>query len=209
MGWTMGNEALKVQLFRFIDVLPLLHSPQEINRHLREYFTELGPGSPPWVRLGLRFMPRNGVVGRLVAKAARGNAERLARRFIAGSNLEQALQSIGQLRRRKLAFTVDLLGEATITEAEAERYQTEYLGLLEGLSRHVNAWPTIDLIDCDNRGPLPRVNASIKLSSLYSQFDPIDPAGTIRAVASRIRPILRTARRGQVFINFDMEQYAY
>jgi RHH-type proline utilization regulon transcriptional repressor/proline dehydrogenase/delta 1-pyrroline-5-carboxylate dehydrogenase len=209
MDWTMSDEAMKVQLFRFIDVLPLLHSPQEINRHLREYFTELGPDSPPWLRLGLRLMPRNGVVGRLLASTARGNAERLARRFIAGSNLDEALNSIAGLRRRGLAFTIDLLGEATITEAEADRYQAEYLALIDGLSRHVNGWPPIDLIDRDPRGPLPRVNASLKLSSLFSQFDPIDPDGTSRAVRARLRPILRAARQAHAFINFDMEQYAY
>jgi RHH-type proline utilization regulon transcriptional repressor/proline dehydrogenase/delta 1-pyrroline-5-carboxylate dehydrogenase len=43
MNWTMSAEAVKVQLFRFIDVLPLLHSPREVNRHLREYFTEASP----------------------------------------------------------------------------------------------------------------------------------------------------------------------
>src|SRR5262249_14244019 len=209
MGWTMGDEAMKVQLFRFIDVLPLLHSPEEITRHLREYFSELGPRSPAWLRLGLRWMPRDGVVGRLVARTARGNAVRLARRFIAASNLDEALDSIARLRRRALAFTVDLLGEATITEAEAEHYQAEYLGLIHGLSRHVNTWPPNELIDRDDCGPLPRVNVSIKLSSLYSQFDPIDPEGTSRAVRARLRPILRAARQRGAFVNVDMEQYSY
>src|SRR5207237_6614654 len=57
--------------------------------------------------------------------------------------------------------------------------------------------------------PLPRVNVSVKLSSLYSQFDPIDPEGTSRAVRARLLPILRAARRQGAFVNFDMEQYAY
>ena len=49
--------------------------------------------------------------------------------------LEEALATITHLRRQSLAFTVDLLGEATITEAEADRYQAEYLRLIAGLSR--------------------------------------------------------------------------
>src|SRR5262249_39020668 len=119
------------------------------------------------------------------------------------------LTAVGALRRRSLAFTVDLLGEATITEAEADHYQGEYLQLVEGLSRDVNAWPEVSLIDRDDRGPLPRVNVSVKLSSLYSQFDPIDPEGTSAAVLRRLRPILRSARAHRAFVNFDMEQYAY
>jgi RHH-type proline utilization regulon transcriptional repressor/proline dehydrogenase/delta 1-pyrroline-5-carboxylate dehydrogenase len=209
MNWTMGDEAVKVQLFRFIDVLPLLDTPRAVNRHLREYFTEAAPHLPRWMRFGVRYLPDDGFAGRLLARVARQNAERLARRFIAGSNVAEALHAIAELRRRRLAFTVDVLGEATITETEAVRYQGEYLELIEGLSRQVNTWPAVPQIDGDGRTALSRVNVSVKLSSLYSQFDPIDPEGTGRAVRERLRPILRAARQAHVFINVDMEQYAY
>src|SRR4051812_48852111 len=33
----MFDEQLKAQLFRFVDVLPVLTDPARINRHLREY----------------------------------------------------------------------------------------------------------------------------------------------------------------------------
>jgi RHH-type proline utilization regulon transcriptional repressor/proline dehydrogenase/delta 1-pyrroline-5-carboxylate dehydrogenase len=209
MEWTMGNSALKVQLFRLIDCLPLLHSPAEINRHLREYFDEAGPRLPSVVRTGVNWLPANGFLGGMVAAAAHRSAERMARRFIAGSNVPEVLGAVAALRRRSLGFTVDLLGEATITEVEADQCQSEYLQLIEGLGRKVNEWPAVDLIDCDDRGPLPRVNVSVKLSALYSQFDPIDPEETSAAVRARLRPILRAARRQRAFVNFDMEQYAH
>ena len=113
----------------------------------------------------------------------------------AGSNLDEALKAVAAMRRRSLTFTVDLLGEATVTEAEAEQYQGEYLHLIDGLSKQVNSWPEVERIDRDCYGPLPRVNVSVKLSSLFSQFDPIDPEGTGRVVRERLRPILRAAQR--------------
>src|SRR5581483_1588601 len=98
----------------------------------------------------------------------------------------------------------------TITEAEAATAQREYIDIIAGLSQRVNAWEPNELIDRDGQGrPLPRVNVSVKLSSLYSQFDPLDPDGTSRAVRMRLRPILRTAREHRAFVNFDMEQYAF
>jgi len=209
MGWSMAGEELKVQLFRFVDALPMLHSTQDVNRHLREYLTEAAPFLPKWLRWGVRHIPDDGLAGRIFAGAARRNAVRMAHRFIAGSDLAEALQAIARMRHRSLAFTVDLLGEASITEVEAERYQAEYLHLITGLSEFVNSWEQIDLIDCGPSGPLPRVNISVKLSSLYSQFDPIDPAGTSRVVRQRLRPILRAAQGARAFVNFDMEQYAY
>ena len=52
MGLTMGHEALKVQLFRFVDTLPyLIGDPKELARHLREYLGEAGANLPWWVRV--------------------------------------------------------------------------------------------------------------------------------------------------------------
>jgi RHH-type proline utilization regulon transcriptional repressor/proline dehydrogenase/delta 1-pyrroline-5-carboxylate dehydrogenase len=209
MDWTMSSEPLKVQLFRFIDALPRLHDPAAIASHLREYLGEAGDAVPWWLRYGVRMLPAQGLGGRLLARSAKWNAEHLARRFIAGSNVEEALVSVKRLREKSLGFTVDLLGEATITEPEADAVQKQYLDLIAGLTREVNAWPEIPLIDRDYQGPLPRVNVSVKLSALYSQFDPIDPEGTSRVVRRRLRPILSAARETRAFVNFDMEQSSF
>jgi RHH-type transcriptional regulator, proline utilization regulon repressor / proline dehydrogenase / delta 1-pyrroline-5-carboxylate dehydrogenase len=209
MEWSTAEESVKIQLFRFIDVLPMLTSAEEICRHLGEYFAEAGPALPPWARLGARWLPRGGILAEWLANLARTSARRLARRFIAGSSVAEALETIAAMRRRRMAFTVDLLGEATITEAEAEIYQSQYLQLLDGLCQQVNDWPEVSQIDQGPGGPLARVNASIKLSSLYSQFDPLDQAGTAEVVKRRLRPILRLARQRGAFVHFDMEQYAF
>ncbi len=209
MEWSMGDENVKTQLFRFVDVLPLLRTPAAISRHLREYFGETDGRLPTWLTLGLRLLPNGGPLGRLMAYTAHRSAERLARKFIAGSNLKEALAAVAAMRRRRLAFTIDLLGEATITEAEADRSQKEYTDILAGLTRTVNTWPANDQIDRDDQGELPRVNVSVKLTSLFSQYDPIDPTGTAQVVLARLRPILREAQRRRAFVNVDMEQYAY
>lgn len=209
MEWTMSRPAVKVHLFRFVDVLPLLATPSAIVRHLREYFGEARDGVPGWLRFLLKVMPSRGLLGRLVAVSARASARRLARRFIAGVNLDEVLQTLAAMRRRSLAFTVDVLGEATITEKEAESSQEEYRALVRGLGEQVNAWPEVPLIDRDSAGPLSRVNVSVKLSSLYSQLDAIDPAGSSKKVRQRLRPILREARRQRALVNFDMESYGH
>jgi RHH-type proline utilization regulon transcriptional repressor/proline dehydrogenase/delta 1-pyrroline-5-carboxylate dehydrogenase len=209
MDWSMRDNAIKLQLFRFIDALPLLHKPDEVSRHLKEYFAEADDHISPLIQRLVRWLPSRGLGARWLSKSAFRSSDRMARRFIAGATLDETLRAIAAQRKRKLAFTIDLLGEASLTEVEAERYQGEYLRLVEGLSQAVNAWPAVDEIDRDPYGPLPRVNVSIKLSSLYSQFDPIDPEGTAQAVKDRLRPILQLARRRHVFVNLDMEQFSY
>jgi RHH-type proline utilization regulon transcriptional repressor/proline dehydrogenase/delta 1-pyrroline-5-carboxylate dehydrogenase len=209
MGLGMHDPALKVQLFRFVDTLPYLRQPEEVTRHLREYLAEARDELPWWARWGTKFIPNGGLLGKALAWQARRNAERMARKFIAGSNVAEAVEAVRDMRTRRLAFTIDLLGEATITEVEADHVQKQYLDLLAGLTREVNNWPEEPAIDRDDRGPIPRVNVSVKLSALYSQFDPIDPEGTARAVCKRLRPILALAKQTGAFVNFDMEQYSF
>jgi RHH-type proline utilization regulon transcriptional repressor/proline dehydrogenase/delta 1-pyrroline-5-carboxylate dehydrogenase len=209
MGLGMHDPALKVQLFRFVDTLPYLKENREVSGHLREYLAEAKDDLPRWVRYGMRLLPKDGFLSNVLAFAARTGARQMARKFIAGSNVAEALNAVQRLRTRKLGFTIDLLGEATIAENEADHVQKQYLELLHGLTTEVNRWPEEPIIDRDDRGPIPRVNVSVKLSALYSQFDPIDPEGTSRAVRARLRPILKLARQTGAFVNFDMEQYSF
>jgi RHH-type proline utilization regulon transcriptional repressor/proline dehydrogenase/delta 1-pyrroline-5-carboxylate dehydrogenase len=209
MDLGMRDEHVKAQLFRFIDVLPTLSTPLQINEHLRGYLAGVDDRLPGPLGRAVQLIPQDGWFGDRFAGVTRFGATHMARRFIAATNLSQATKSIQRLRARKLAFTVDLLGEAVLSESEAMDYQGRYLELIDGLSVNAKKWRPEDLIDCDAYGPIPRVNISVKLSSLFSQFDPIDPAGTDRAVLDRLRPILRLARIRDVFVNIDMEQYAY
>ena len=209
MALTMRDESVKVQLFRLVDTLPALQTAPAITRHLREYLQSVGPRLPMALRKAVDWLPRDGIAGRLVAGAARFNATRLARRFIAGTTVDETLATLIDLRSKQLGFTIDLLGEAVLAESEADRYCRQYLHFIEGLTACAQNWPASNLIDRGAFGRVPPVNVSVKLSSLYSQFDPIDPAGTSRAVRNRLRPILRLARSRGAFVNVDMEQYAY
>ena len=209
MGLGMHDPALKVQLFRFVDTLPYLKQPAEVSRHLREYLKEAKDELPWWARWGTKLIPNSGILGKGLAFASQTGAKQMARKFIAGSNVAEAVEAVRGMRHRRLAFTIDLLGEATITEAEADHVQQQYLDLLDGLTHDVNALPEEPLIDRDDKGPIPRVNVSVKLSALFSQFDPIDPEGTSRAVCARLRLILRRAKETGAFVNFDMEQHSF
>ena len=207
MEWAMGDEALKVQAFRFVDVLPTLRTHGAVTKHLREYFTDVSRLPAP-ARLALAGDP-NSMVGKALAVGARWNARQMAERFIAGQTVPEVLDTVRDLRREGFAFTLDLLGEAVVSDAEADRYQRQYLDLIDGLSGAVNAWPENEPTDTDHVGPIPRVNVSLKLSALFPRFNPADPGGTYQGVADRLRPILRLAQERGAFVNFDMEQYNY
>ena len=52
MDWSMKNEDFKVQLFRFVDVLPYLNTSESLLRHIREYFASSGSEVPSVLRWG-------------------------------------------------------------------------------------------------------------------------------------------------------------
>lgn len=210
MQWLTGDPALKMRLFRFIEVLPALRSPASIARHLREYVAdsdEIERLAAPIQGL-LSFRRDEGLHARLAAWAARVAGGVAARRFVCGTTPEEAIRAVRAMRRQGMTFTLDVLGETVISERVAREMQSLYLQLIDELSDVAPAWPAAPMLDEAPWGPLPRVNVSIKLTGLVTRFDPIDPAGAMQSVLDRLRPILAAARRRGAFINVDMEHYA-
>src|SRR5579872_4903603 len=193
LSWAMADESVKVQMFRFVDVLPMLHSHEAITRHLQEYFDEVRSHLPLAARLALEISQPNSVLGKALALNARSNSLRMSQRFIAGAKVEEVLAAVTKLRKQGFAFTLDLLGEATTSERDADAYQQSYLALIEGMATEVQSWSEVPRLDRDHEGIIPRVNLSLKLSALYSQFRPVDVAGTAEHVKARLRPLLRAA----------------
>ncbi len=208
LSWAMQDEGIKVQAFRFIDVLPMLQTPEEVVRHLQEYFEEVRQRLPTAARLGLSVASVGSFAARVVAAAARRHALDYAKRFIAGTTPQEVLAAVRRARRRKMAFTLDWLGEMVLSDQEADRYLQAYVDLIRHLAPVVNRWEEVPQIDRGVLSPLPRVNVSIKLSALDSQFDPVDPAGSLRRAGGRLRQLFRVARQHQAFVNIDMETYA-
>ncbi len=209
LDWAMANPNLRVQLFRFIDCLPALRSKSEIARHLQEYLGDESVELPSALKGILNFSDPNSPPAQLAAATVTKAVETLAFKYIAGENIKQTVKTIERLRKEKMAFTIDLLGEAVITEAEAESYLQSYLELLEQLTQAAQNWSTVEQIDVADGEALPKVQVSVKLTAFYSQFDPLDPQGSKERVCDRIRILLRRAKELGAAVHFDMEQYVY
>lgn len=208
LAWAMDNPGLRVQLFRLIDCLPSLRSKAEIARHLQEYLGDQSVELPAAFKSILNFTNPDSIPGQVAATTVATAVETLAHKYIAGETIPQATKTIGRLREGKMAFTMDLLGEAVITESEAQVYLNGYLDLLNQLTAAAKNWSTLEQID-PVAGPLPKVQVSVKLSAFYAQFDPLDAQGSQRQVSDRLRILLRHAQKLGAAVHFDMEQYTY
>ena len=209
LGWTMENPGLRVQMFRLIDCLPALSTKPEIASHLQEYLGDDSVEVPQALKNLLNYGDPKSMPGTVAATTLSSAVETLARKYVAGENMQQALKSIERLRKQSMAFTVDLLGEAVITEVEAEAYLNQYLMLMEELATAAKSWREVPQIDVAGGEKLPKVQVSVKLTAFYSQFDPLDVAGSREKVGHHIRTLLRRAKELGVAVHFDMEQYRY
>jgi RHH-type proline utilization regulon transcriptional repressor/proline dehydrogenase/delta 1-pyrroline-5-carboxylate dehydrogenase len=201
----MKDPAFKAQLFRFIDVLPSLHDDARVVQLAEEYFGVMSAHlfGAQW---GLKALASTKLGASLSGKAIRHQVEQMATSFIAGASIEQAVPTLRKLWEDGRAFSVDLLGEASVSEREADAYRDRCLAALQALGEACPGWSPAPLLERDHLGPLPRVQLSIKISALYSQLDPIDPESSYRAVAARLRPLLNLAGTLPASVIFDMEQ---
>ncbi len=210
MEWSMKNEEFKTRMFRFVDVLPYLTSSSEVARHLKEYFSENTSSEGNNSELPKVFemgMGLGSLAPGILAGAVKKNVTQMAKMFIAGENPKEALTVLKKQRKNNIGFTVDLLGEVTLSEKEAASYQTQYSELIEWLAKDAVGWEPNQILDHDHMGDIPRVNVSVKLSTLYSQISIESWSNTILILKERLRPILRSAMKNNVFLNVDMEHY--
>ncbi|MGA1223377.1 MAG: proline dehydrogenase family protein [Phycisphaerales bacterium] len=205
MDWAMQDEAFKVQIFRFVDCFPMLKDNDAVYEHLMDYLSQPGVTPPPFVATALKA---GSLAKGLVTKTMSGQITSMAQKFIAGTDAASALPTLRKIWGSGLCFSVDLLGEACVSDEEAEAYRRKYLDLVENLPATVASWGANARLESDHLGPIPRTNVSIKISSLSARVDPIDTEGSINGLLENIAPILEAARRNGVLVNFDMEQFA-
>ena len=201
----MHDAAFKTQLFRFIDMLPSVTDEERIVRLAEEYFGKTG-SEIFGLRWGLKALAATGIGARLSGHTIRSQVEQMARTFIAGSSIDDALPVLGDLWKNGKAWSVDLLGEATISDREADRYRDRCLLAMQALADATSSWGPLPLLERDHLGPVPRVQLSLKISALSPHLDPIDPEGSYQSVAERLRPIIDAAIRLPASLIFDMEQ---
>jgi RHH-type transcriptional regulator, proline utilization regulon repressor / proline dehydrogenase / delta 1-pyrroline-5-carboxylate dehydrogenase len=204
MEWSMKDPAFKAQLFRFVDVLPSLSSSAEIVRHLQEYLGDKAVELNPAMRTGLAaaaFAPA------LVAGPVKANVTSMARQFVAGATPEDLVTRLRANAAAGIATTIDLLGETVVSVAEADAFLRRNMDVLETVGKAVARDGKPCFSDIGPKGPLPRLNLSVKVSALTPEVHPADPGRSIAALKERLRPILRRARESGAFINFDMESY--
>jgi RHH-type proline utilization regulon transcriptional repressor/proline dehydrogenase/delta 1-pyrroline-5-carboxylate dehydrogenase len=198
-----SDRELRAAMFRFVDVAPACRSKADLAAHLVDQLRVV-ESKPLPLRLAYG-LARLAPLRPLVGAGASAGVSHVARRFIAGRTPERALHLLGRLWRHDVASTLDLLGEATLTVAEAESYATRCAEALQVMSAGSSRWPPRPRLETDSLGALPRVNLSVKLTGLAPLLHPDAPEVGAEEAAPRLRALLRLARDLGAHLQIDME----
>ena len=126
--------------------------------------------------------------------AAAAGVRHMAHRFIVGESPGAALKTLKGLHEDGVLSSVDLLGEATVSAAEADRYAARCSEALATLAEAMSSWPSP-----------PEPNLSVKVSALTPAIRPEAPELGRRDAEARLRPLLEQARDLGAHLHVDME----
>jgi proline dehydrogenase len=205
MDMASQDGELRAALFRFVDVVPACRSLDDLAQHLTGFLDEVGDRPPPLevaVRMGASRAGRTAL-----GAAAAAGVKHMAHRFIVGETPRDATGVLQDLWKEGVASSVDLLGEATVTSAEADRYAARCREALEGLVEVYARLPERPALERDSAGPIPRANLSVKVSALTPLLRPDAPELGKRDAAGRLRDLLRRARELGAHLHIDMESF--
>ncbi len=117
----------------------------------------------------------------------------LGQQFVLGETLTTAIEN--SRKAPEMRYSYDMLGEAALTEKDAERYQKAYLDAIAEMS------------DPDSTENLfNRPNISIKLSALYPRYEVTQGKHAVRALTERLKPMVECAIKGNVTLCLDAEE---
>ena len=199
----LSDERFRTRMLRFVDVFAAVHESGDsegLHRLIREYFHEDFPAIPRPLRWMLRLGRDPLVPSMAVGEAARRGVSLFANRFIVDPGAGATRRLVDELAEAGRYPSFDLLGEAVLSELEADQYQARYLRLIDDLRTH-------PLAAQRTAGGVPALQLSLKLSSLTYRFTPIDLHGSISRVEPRLTRIAEAARVAGIGLCIDAEQY--
>jgi RHH-type proline utilization regulon transcriptional repressor/proline dehydrogenase/delta 1-pyrroline-5-carboxylate dehydrogenase len=151
----------------------------------------------PWDRALLRgFQTFGGYAPGIAMPLVKEHMRKETANVILPGDKEMLTHHLRERNREGVRMNVNFLGEAILSEPDAERRLQQYLLALQ--------WPEIEVV-------------SIKISTLYSQISPLAREHTVATLCDRLDRLFRTAARatfvrhdGAVvpkFVYLDMEEY--
>ena len=119
----------------------------------------------------------------------------LGKQFVTGVTMQEALQNIKPRYEKGFTFSFDMLGEAAMTEADAQRYFNDYLHAIEEVGK-----------DAAGRTIYNGNSVSVKLSAIHPKYSRAKYDRTINELYPRLKELFLLAKKYNISLNIDAEE---
>jgi RHH-type proline utilization regulon transcriptional repressor/proline dehydrogenase/delta 1-pyrroline-5-carboxylate dehydrogenase len=138
-----------------------------------------------------------GKLGEPVARAALKQAMRiLGHQFVMGRDIGEALERAGGKDEQAYRYSFDMLGEAALTRADAEKYREKYSAAIAAVGKAVETRESITA----------RHSISIKLSALHPRYEFAQSARVMRELYPVVEQLVRESREAGIGVTLDAEE---
>ena len=155
---------------------------------------QLGDGSTDWTAVFGRLLARSGEP--LIRQAMTVAIRIMGGQFVLGRTIGEALERGRHWADLGCRYSFDMLGEAAMTAADAQRYFDSYANSIAVVGSHED----------DGRSIFTRNSISVKLSALHPRFEQLQRERVLREITPRVIELARAARKADVGLTLDAEE---
>ena len=132
----------------------------------------------------------------IVRTALRQGMKLMAEQFVMGRTIGEALKRATSGDQVAYRHSYDMLGEAAMTAADAERYFKAYQDAIAEISRYVKPGQSV----------FEAPGISIKLSALHPRFEPAQRDRVLAEMLPKVMALAEQARDGGIGMTLDAEE---
>ncbi|GAD80097.1 bifunctional proline dehydrogenase/L-glutamate gamma-semialdehyde dehydrogenase PutA [Vibrio ezurae] len=132
----------------------------------------------------------------IIRKAMHQAMKVMGHQFVLGRNIAEAQKNGAALRKKGFTHSFDMLGEAALTRADADKYFNDYLMAIESVGQSQQ--------HLDSSSPAPSI--SIKLSALHPRYEVAQRERVLTELHDTLIKLLTRAIELDVAITIDAEE---
>ncbi|SUO95713.1 bifunctional proline dehydrogenase/L-glutamate gamma-semialdehyde dehydrogenase PutA [Suttonella ornithocola] len=119
----------------------------------------------------------------------------LGKQFVTGQTIEEALKNGKEREQRGYRFSFDMLGEAAMTQADADRYYQDYVQAIHAIGK-----------DAGDAGVYEGNGISVKLSAIHPRYSRAQHQRVMDELLPRLKELFLLAKRYNIGLNIDAEE---
>lgn len=131
----------------------------------------------------------------VVRMAVKQAMREMGNQFVLGQTIEQALDRGRAETKRGFLYSYDMLGEAALTQADADQYFEAYADAIRAIGASTGEGPLTD-----------QPGISVKLSALHPRFEYAKSQRLLKELAPRLNALARLAKKYNLGLNVDAEE---